>query len=39
MSPMLARMMCFTRVFLTTFSSVVAKFSRMTMASAPESLS
>jgi hypothetical protein len=38
-SPMLATTTCFTCVVAITCSSVAAKFSRITMASAPESIS
>ncbi len=39
MSPIEATMMCLTLVFATQDCSVAAKFSRMTIASAPESFS
>ncbi len=38
-SPIEPTTTCLTEVLATTFSSVEAKFSRMTIASAPESLS
>jgi hypothetical protein len=39
MSPNCVTITCLTGVLATTFSSTLAKFSTMTMASAPESLS